>query len=162
MVGLSGSWCLALADPWLRAESGDEAALGRPRCSHCPLLHGELRGGFLQRTLQSQQRPGQCSSLGGGALPVPPPTPATVTHGADKPCQALASCHCPLLPTSRVLPPASSLPSAPWPCHHRNPHVTRCPCGLLILHHNYSSWRGNGPVLLAQRPYLPHLGCQTH
>lgn len=118
--------------------------------------------GFCSAPSKVSRGQASAAPLGEGLSLPPPPTPATVTHGADKPCQALASCHCPLLPTSRVLPPASSLPSAPWPCHHRNPHVTRCPCGLLILHHNYSSWRGNGPVLLAQRPYLPHLGCQTH
>lgn len=100
--------------------------------------------GFCSAPSKVSRGQASAAPLGEGLSLPPPPSPATVTHGADKPGQALASCHCPLLPTSR------------------NPHVSRCPCGLLILHHNYSSWRGNGPVLLAQRPYLPHLGCQTH
>lgn len=34
MAGLSGRWCLALADSWLRAEGGDEASTEKPRWSH--------------------------------------------------------------------------------------------------------------------------------
>lgn len=106
MAGLSASWCLALADPWLRAEGGDEAS----RRSLAAATPAPLHRGLGAAGCWSS------SSVG----PHCPPTPAIVTHGVDEPCWAPALSS---PPTCRAPSPAAPLPPPPRP--HSGPVTSR-------------------------------------